>query len=81
MGTPLRKIVRTVFGRVAPQPLAVVALGGLIALPALWDGVVDEGSRSLVIVSTLLLVAGLAACLVPTWRALYVQPAAAMKTG
>jgi ABC-type antimicrobial peptide transport system permease subunit len=42
--------------------------------------VADDGPRSLLIVSTLLLGAGIAACLVPVRRALRVQPAAAMKS-
>ena len=52
----------------------------LIAVPVLWDGVADEGPRSLVVVSILLLGAGLAASLVPVRRALAIQPAAAMKS-
>jgi hypothetical protein len=47
-----------------------VVLGGFIAVPVLWDGIADDGPRSLVIVSVLLLGAGLAACLVPIRRAL-----------
>ncbi len=74
------QIVSRVFGRAVLQLLAGVALGGLIAAPVLWDGVVDEGPRSLVVVSTLLLGAGLAACLVPVRRALAIEPAAAVKS-
>jgi predicted permease len=74
------QIVRIIFGRAALQLLAGVALGGLIAVPVLWDGVLDEGPRSLVIVAGLLLGAGLAACLVPVRRALAIEPAAAMKS-
>jgi ABC-type antimicrobial peptide transport system permease subunit len=40
----------------------------------------DEGPRSLLIVSALLLGAGVAACLVPARRALAIDPAAAMKS-
>ena len=80
VGAPRGRIVRIVFGRAVLQLLAGVALGGLIAVPVLWDGVVDEGPRSLVIVSTLLLAAGLAACLVPVRRALAIEPAAAVKS-
>ncbi|MHB1193998.1 MAG: ABC transporter permease [Longimicrobiales bacterium] len=80
VGARRGQIVGTVFGRAALQLLAGVALGGLIAVPVLWDGVVDEGPRSLVIVSTLLLGAGLAACLVPVRRALAIEPAAAVKS-
>ncbi len=80
VGAPRARIVSVVFGRVAVQLLAGVALGGLIAVPVLWDGVADEGPRSLVIVSTLLLGAGLAACLVPVRRALAIEPAAAIKS-
>jgi len=49
-------------------PLELGALRGVIAVPILWNGVVDGGSRSLVIVSTVLLGAGIAACLVPVLR-------------
>jgi len=80
VGAGRGQIVSTVFGRAVLQLLAGVALGGLIAVPVLWDGVVDEGPRSLVIVSTLLLGAGLAACLVPVRRALAVEPVAAIKS-
>ncbi|HSW30363.1 MAG TPA: ABC transporter permease [Longimicrobiales bacterium] len=79
VGARRGQIVSTVFGRAALQLLAGVALGGLIAVPVLWDGVVDEGQRSLVIVSAVLLAAGLAACLVPVRRALAIEPAAAVK--
>ena len=80
VGASRGQILSVVFGRAALQLLAGVVLGGLIAVPALWDGVVDEGPRSLVIVSTLLLGAGLAACLVPVRRALAIEPAAAIKS-
>ena len=79
VGAPRGQIVSIVFGRAVLQLLAGVALGGLIAVPVLRDGVVDEGPRSLVIVSTLLLGAGLAACLVPAWRAARVDPIAALR--
>jgi hypothetical protein len=80
VGAGRGQIVSTVFRRAVLQLLAGVALGGMIAVPVLWDGVVDEGPRSLVIVSTLLLGAGLAACLAPVRRALAIEPAAAMKS-
>ncbi len=80
VGAPRAHIVSIIFGRAVLQLLAGVALGGLIAVPVLWDGVADEGPRSLLIVSTLLLGAGLAACLVPVRRALAIEPAAAMKS-
>lgn len=80
VGAPRTTIVRIVFGRAVLQLLAGVALGGLVAVPVLWGGVVDEGPRSLVIVSTLLTAAGLAACLVPVRRALAIEPAVAMKS-
>lgn len=80
VGAPRGQIMKTVFGRAAFQLLGGVALGGLVAVPVLWDGVVDEGPRSLVIVSVLLLGAGLAACLVPVRRALAIPPAAAIKS-
>lgn len=80
VGAPRGRIVRIVFGRAVFQLLIGVALGGLVAVPVLWDGVVDEGPRSLVIVSTILLVAGLAACLLPVRRALAIEPAVAIKS-
>ena len=80
VGAGRQQIVRTVFGRAVVQLLIGVALGSLIAVPVLWDGVVDQGPRSLLIVSTLLLVAGLAACLVPVRRALAIEPAMAVKS-
>jgi len=80
VGARRGQIVSSVFGRAALQLLAGVVLGSLIAVPVLWDGVVDEGPRSLLIVSTLLLGAGLVACLVPVRRALAIDPAGAMKS-
>jgi ABC-type antimicrobial peptide transport system permease subunit len=80
VGAGRGQIVSAIFRRAAFQLLAGVVLGGLIAVPVLWDGVLDEGPRSLVIVATLLLGAGLAACLVPIRRALAIEPAAAMKS-
>lgn len=79
LGAPRRKILRSVFGRAALQLLAGVALGSLIAVPVLWDGIQDDGPRSLVIVSIVLLGAGLVACLIPVRRALAVAPVTAMK--
>ena len=79
VGARRGQIVSVVFRRAAVQLLAGVALGSLIAVPVLWDGLVDEGPRSLVIVSTMLLGSGLAACLLPVRRALAIEPAAAMK--
>jgi len=72
--------MRTVFSRAVVQLAMGVALGSLIAVPVLWDGVVDEGPRSLVVVSILLLGAGVAASLVPVRRALAIEPAAAIKS-
>jgi ABC-type antimicrobial peptide transport system permease subunit len=80
VGAGRGQIVGIIFGRAVLQLLAGVALGSLIAVPVLWDGVVDEGPRSLVIVSTVLLGAGLVACLVPVRRALAVEPVAAIKS-
>jgi hypothetical protein len=80
VGAGRGQIVTTIFRRAVLQLLGGVALGGVIAVPVLWDGVVDQGPRSLVIVCTLLLGAGLAACLVPVRRALAIEPAAAMKS-
>lgn len=80
VGAPRARVLRTVFGRAAAQLLVGVALGGLIAGPSLWGGVVDEGPTTLVVVSVLLLGAGLAATLVPMRRALAIEPAAAVKS-
>jgi hypothetical protein len=80
VGAPRGAIVRIIFGRAALQLFAGVALGGVVAVPVLLDGVVDDGPRSLVIVSALLLGAGLAACLVPVRRALAIEPAVAIKS-
>lgn len=80
VGAGHRQIVRIVFGRAAVQLLVGVALGSLVAVPVLRDGLSDQGPRSLVIVSTVLLAAGLAACMVPVRRALTIEPAAAIKS-
>jgi hypothetical protein len=80
LGAPRGRILRIVFGRAALQLLSGVVLGGLIAVPVLWGGIVDDGPRSLVIVSALLLGAGLAACLIPVRRALAIEPAVAIKS-
>jgi ABC-type antimicrobial peptide transport system permease subunit len=80
IGARREQIVRFVFRRVAFQLLAGIALGSLIAVPVLWDGLADDGPRSLVIVSMLLLGSGLAACALPIHRALAIEPAAAIKT-
>lgn len=80
VGAPRGEIMRLIFGRAAFQLLAGVVLGGLIAVPVLWDGVADHGPRSLVIVSVLLFGAGLAACLVPIRRALAIEPALTMRS-
>lgn len=79
VGAGRRQIVRIIFGRAIVQLLAGVALGSLVAVPVLMDGVADHGPRTLVIVSTLLFGAGVAACLVPVRRALAIEPAAAIK--
>lgn len=79
VGAPRGEILRLVFGRAVLQLLGGVALGGVIAVPVLWDGVADDGPRTLVIVSALLLGAGAAACLVPVRRALSIEPAMAVK--
>lgn len=80
VGAPGGRIVRIVFQRAVIQLFAGVLLGGVIAVPVLWDGVADDGPRSLVVVSVLLLSAGVAACLLPIRRALAIDPAAAMKS-
>jgi ABC-type antimicrobial peptide transport system permease subunit len=74
------EIVGIVFRRAAFQLLIGVILGGLVAVPVLRDRVAEGSLRSLVIVVTLLLGAGLTACLVPVRRALAIEPAAAMKS-
>ncbi|MGE0158595.1 MAG: ABC transporter permease [Gemmatimonadales bacterium] len=80
VGAGRGQIVRAVFGRSVAQLMIGVALGSLIAVPVLRDGVADQGPAALVIVLTLLLGAGLAACLEPVRRALAIEPAAAMKS-
>jgi ABC-type antimicrobial peptide transport system permease subunit len=79
VGAPHGPILRSVFGRAALQVLGGVSLGSLIAVPILWNGVAHKGLDSLVIVSALLVGAGVAACLVPIRRALTIEPAAAVK--
>jgi predicted permease len=79
VGAGRGQIVRTVFGRSVAQLLIGVALGSLVAVPVLMDGVADRGPGALVLVVTLLLAAGLMACLVPLRRALAIEPATAMK--
>ncbi|MEK9502802.1 ABC transporter permease [Gaopeijia maritima] len=80
MGARRSEIVRAVFGRASLQLLAGVALGSVIALPTLWSDVTTEGLRTLMVVSAVLLLAGLASCLVPVRRALAIEPATAMKS-
>jgi predicted permease len=79
VGAGRGEILRTVFGRSAVQLMIGVALGSLVAVPALRDGVADQGPTALLIVVALLVAAGLVACLVPVRRALAIEPAAAMK--
>jgi putative ABC transport system permease protein len=79
IGARREQIVSFVFRRVAIQLLAGIAIGSVIAVPVLWDGLADEGPRSLVIVSILLLGSGLAACVLPVRRALAIDPATAIK--
>lgn len=79
IGAPRRQIVRSIFGRAALQLLVGVALGGVIAVPTLMNSLGDNGPRTLIIVSVVLLAAGLVACLVPVRRALAIEPAVAMK--
>lgn len=79
IGARRGQIVRFVFRRVATQLLAGIALGSLIAVPVLWNGLADEGPRSLVVVAIALLGAGLAACVLPVRRALAIDPATAIK--
>jgi putative ABC transport system permease protein len=74
------RIIAIIFGRAFMQLALGVALGSLIAVPALRDGVASDGPRALLIVVTVLLVAGLGACLLPVRRALRIQPADAIKT-
>jgi hypothetical protein len=80
IGARREQIVRFVFRRVAFQLLGGIALGSLIAVPVLWNGLTDEGPRSLVIVAIVLLGSGLAACVLPVRRALAIDPATAVKT-
>ena len=79
VGASQGRIVRHIFARSVLQLLIGVALGSLIAVPVLLRGVAVEGPRSLIIVASLLLVAGTAACLWPVRRALAIDPATTMK--
>jgi ABC-type antimicrobial peptide transport system permease subunit len=79
VGAGRGEILRTVFGRSAVQLMIGVGLGGLVAVPALRDGVADQGPMALLIVVALLVAAGLVACFVPVRRALEIEPVAAMK--
>ena len=79
MGAQRPQLLRGVFGRAAIQLSVGVALGAVIAGPVLWNGLVDEGFRALLIVSTVLFAAGLGACFLPVRRALAISPATAMK--
>jgi hypothetical protein len=79
IGARRDQIVSFVFGRVARQLLAGIGLGSLIAVPVLLDELATDGPRSLLIVSTLLLGSGLAACVLPVRRALAIDPATAIK--
>jgi ABC-type antimicrobial peptide transport system permease subunit len=80
VGASRGQILTSVFKKTALQLLVGIALGSLIAVPVLWDGVADDGPRTLLIVAGVLLGAGLAACLVPLRRALAIEPAIAMKS-
>jgi hypothetical protein len=80
VGAGRGKIIGAVFSRAVGQLAVGVALGSVVAVPVLWDGLEDDGFRTLVIVSTVLLVAGLGACLLPIRRALAIQPSLAMKS-
>jgi hypothetical protein len=80
VGAGRGQIVGIVFGRAVWQLAIGVMLGSLIAVPVLRDGVADEGPWTLVVVSTVLLVAGIAACLVPVRRAFAIEPAMAMRS-
>ncbi len=80
VGAGRRQIVGIIFGRAVAQLAVGVLLGSLIAVPVLRDGVADQGPRALVIVATVLLVAGVAACLVPVRRVLEIEPAMAMRS-
>jgi ABC-type antimicrobial peptide transport system permease subunit len=79
VGAPRGRILRSVFGKAALQIAAGVALGSVLAAPALRSDLANDGLRSLVIVAALLIGAGVAACLVPVRRALSIEPAAAIK--
>jgi putative ABC transport system permease protein len=80
VGAGRRQIMGLVFGRAVAQLLVGVVLGSLIAVPVLLDGVADQGPRTLVIVSAVLLAAGTAACLVPVRRVFAIEPAMAMRS-
>jgi hypothetical protein len=80
VGAGRGQVVSVIFRRAVLQLVVGVALGGIVAVPVLRDGVADQGPITLVIVSTVLLAAGVAACLVPVRRALHIEPAAAIKS-
>ena len=79
VGASQGRIVSIIFRRAALQLLAGVVLGAIVAGPALLGGVVNYGPRALMVVSAVLLGAGLTACLLPIRRALSIDPAATMK--
>jgi hypothetical protein len=80
VGASQGRIVRHIFARAVLQLLVGVAIGSVVAVPVLLRGVQIEGPRSLIIVASLLLAAGTAACLWPVRRALAIDPAATMKS-
>ena len=80
VGAGRGQITRAVFQRALIQLVVGVGVGSLIAVPTLWNGLEDNGPRTLATVSLVLLAAGLGACLLPIRRALAIQPSVAMKS-
>jgi putative ABC transport system permease protein len=80
VGAAPASIVAAIFKRAFIQLGLGVAVGLLVSSPVLLDS--ESGSaRNVLIVASLLFVAGLAACLVPIRGALRIHPAQAIKTG
>ena len=73
-------VLRSIFTRAFLQLALGVAVGLLIAYPAI-RGAGSDAPKTLLIVAALLLATGLASCLAPIRRALRIQPATAVKTG
>jgi hypothetical protein len=87
VGASRGHVLMIVFKRAVLQLTLGVALGSLIAVPTLEDNVSSasgpmslDGLGSLLIVVSVLLVAGLGSCLLPVRRALAIEPVEAIKS-